>query len=338
MRVLVLYNEPVLPANHPEYDSEEWVRTAVDDVMRHLASRGHQVIRAGVGRELRSLARSIAKCRPDVVFNLFEGHADRPETEIVAVRMMERLQIPFTGSGSRTLWRSLNKHLAKHHLNKAGLSVPPWRVFKHLPVENVDLPWPVIVKPARRDSSEGIDQASVVTSSHELVVQAAYRLASYRGPVLVEQFLPGREFTVALIEAPGLMPLPISEIDYRAAPAGRWPLLTYAAKWQPGTADYEMSDVIKAVSLPSDLLTQLQTLATSAFRVLGCRDYARVDLRMNQAGEPMILEVNANPDMSPSACFAKALEVAGIDRADFLARLVTQAGARRCLQAVGTHA
>jgi D-alanine-D-alanine ligase len=328
VRVVVLFNQPVLPSDHPEADSEEWVRTAVEDISGHLAAAGFGVSRLGVGRNLGDLRRQLDDCRPDVVFNLFEGLADRPATEIAVARLLERLPVPFTGSSSRGLWLALNKQQAKRRFLAAG-SPTPWSCLaSQLPAAGAAIPWPVIVKPGRRDASEGIDQGSVVATPEALARRVAELLERYGPPVLIEQFLTGREFTVALIETPELVPLPITEVQFLPAAAAPWPILSYAAKWLPGSPDYEATDMLKAVPLPPELSRSLIDLATSAYRAVGCRDYARIDLRMTQAGEPMILEVNANPDMSPSACFARALAVAGRDRGELLARFVRQAAAR----------
>jgi D-alanine-D-alanine ligase len=328
VRVVVLYNQPVLPSGHPEADSEEWVQTAVEDISKLLTAAGCRVNQLGIGRNLGSLRGQLADCRPDVVFNLFEGLADRPQTEIAVARLLERMQVPFTGSPSRTLRLALNKHLAKQHVLAAGLPTPWFRVVNKLPLPNEALPWPVIVKPARRDASEGIDQSSVVTGPTALARRVAELLANYGPPVLIEQFLSGREFTAALIETPHLMPLPITEVQFTLSPAVPWPILSYAAKWHPGSFEYEGTDMLRAVPLPAALAEALVGLAIKAYRALGCRDYGRIDLRMSETGEPMILEVNANPDMGPTACFAKSLEVAGIDRATLLVQLVHQAAGR----------
>lgn len=328
MRVVVLFNQPVLPREHPEFDSEEWVSTAVEDIAAILAEAGFHVSRLGIGRNLGALPRELAACRPDVVFNLFEGLADRPQTEIAVARCLERMQIPFTGSPSRALRRALDKHLAKRRLRAAGLPTPWSCLASELPLLGTELPWPVIVKPARRDASEGIDQRSVVTSPAALAKRVAEVLEQYGPPVLIEQFLSGREFTVGLVEMPELIPLPITEVQFAASAATRWPILCYAAKWHPGTLEYDATDMQRAVPLPPEISRPLIDLATRAYRAVGCRDYARIDLRMTRAGEPMILEVNANPDMNPSACLAMAIASAGLDRADLISHFVRQAAAR----------
>jgi D-alanine-D-alanine ligase len=329
VRVVVLFNRPVLPPHHPEFGSEEWVTSAVEDVSALLTAAGFEVSQLGLGRDYVQLPRRLADWPADVVFNLFEGLADDPQSEVEAAELLEQMPIPFTGSPSRSLERALNKHLAKQCLQAAGLPTPWFRVATEPPPRDAVAPWPVIVKPARRDASEGIDQQSVVTNSVELAQRVDDVLQQYGQPVLVEQFLTGREFTVSLIEAPHLMALPITEILFKPSPVAQWPIFDYAGKWHPGTPEYEATATQPAVALPPDLSATLVSLAKQAYRAIGCRDYARVDLRMTAGGEPMILEVNANPDMNPTACFAVALAAANIDRTALLAQFVRQAAARR---------
>jgi D-alanine-D-alanine ligase len=328
VRVVVLFNKPVLAPDHAEFGSEEWVSSAAEDVCELLTAAGYCVSQLGLGRDFAVLPSRLVELRPDVVFNLFEGLADQPETEVAVAELLEHAQIPFTGSSSRALALALNKHLTKQCLREAGLPTPWYRAVSEPPPNDVSFPWPVLVKPARRDASEGISQRSVVSTSGALAIQVCHVLDHYGPPVLIEQFLAGREFTVGLIEAPQLTALPITEILFRPSPVAAWPLFDYAGKWHPGTPEYEATATQPAAPLPLGLSVALTTLAERAYRAIGCRDYARIDLRMTTAGEPMILEVNANPDMNPTACFAVALAAGGVDRGQLLARFVRQAADR----------
>jgi D-alanine-D-alanine ligase len=328
VRVTVLFNQPVLSSQHPEADSESWVATAVDDIARRLVKAGLHVTTLGAGRDLSVLQQHLTVSRADVVFNLFEGLADRPESEIEVARLLEELHIPFTGSGSEALQWALYKPLTKQHLQAADLPTPWFRVAKHSSDIEDDLPWPVIVKPAQRDASEGIEQANVVTDRAALTRRVSNLVEEYGSPVLIEEFLPGREFTVALLETPQLVTLPISEVQFGPPASMLWPILSYTAKWMPGSPDYEATAMEYRADVSPELTARLNLLATRAFRALDCRDYARVDLRLSRSGTPMILEVNANPDMSPTACFAGALASAGLDRTELIVGLVRRALAR----------
>jgi GNAT superfamily N-acetyltransferase len=154
-------------------------------------------------------------------------------------------------------------------------------------------------------------------------------LRAYGPPVLVEQFISGREFTVALTDtASGLQALPVSEILFVEKGPGYWPIVTYDAKWKPGTRDYDATPPRYPADVTPKLGERLSALAMQAFRLLGCRDYARVDFRVRPSGKPYLLEVNPNPDFSPTAGFAGALTAGGLSHAQFTLDLVCTALAR----------
>jgi D-alanine-D-alanine ligase len=196
------------------------------------------------------------------------------------------------------------------------------------PVPPCPLEWPVIVKPAQQDASVGLDQGSVVTDQERLAQRVAFLFENYGPPVLVEQFIRGRELNVGLIEAPDLRTLPVSEVLFIDKDPSYWPIVTYDAKWKPGSRDYEATPARYPAEVNVRLARRLETLARQAFRLLGCRDYARVDFRVRPTGKPYILEVNPNPDFSPNAGLAGGLGSAGVTHAQFTVDLVRHALAR----------
>jgi D-alanine-D-alanine ligase len=327
-RVLILYNEPVLPEDHPDAVSEHEILETVEAVHGHLAAAGYGAVRLGVGRDPAPLLSGLRAHRPDVVFNLFEGLADVGHTEAHVAGLLDWLGVPFTGCPHQALSLARDKHLAKYLLQGAGLPTPGFFVVEELPVPDCPLGWPVIVKPANQDASVGLDQGSVVTDQLRLRERVAYLLDAYGPPALVEQFIAGRELNVGLIEAPDLRVLPISEILFQEAGPGYWPIVTYDAKWKPGSRDYEATPPRYPAELSPRLREKLASLAARAFRVLGCRDYARVDFRVRPGGKPYILEVNPNPDFSPNAGLAGGLASAGLTHAQFTLQLVERALAR----------
>jgi D-alanine-D-alanine ligase len=197
-----------------------------------------------------------------------------------------------------------------------------------MPVPENALGWPVIVKPADQDASVGLDQGSVVTDHEKLSERVAYLLETYGGSVLVEQFIRGREFNVGVVEAPELRVLPVSEILFTDPSPDFWPIVTYDGKWKPGSRDYESTPPKYPADVAPRLRLKLERLATAAFRLLACRDYARVDFRVSATGKPYILEVNPNPDFSPTAGLAGGLMSAGLTHAGFTVDLVRRALAR----------
>jgi D-alanine-D-alanine ligase len=327
LRVLVLHNQPILPEDHPEADSEHEILFTVEHVQRTLTKAGYEVTTLGVSRDPAVLLDGLRDLRPDVVFNLFEGLADASDTEAHVAGILEWLEIPYTGCPYQTLCLARSKHLTKHLLAGAGLPTAKFVVVEDVPVEDCPLDWPVIVKPATQDASIGVDQGSVVTDLDRLNDRIAYLLDNYGPPVLIEEFIRGREFSVGVVETSELRVLPVSEILFVEKDPDFWPIVTYDAKWKPGSRDYEATPPKYPAQVSPRLRDKLQTLARRAFRLLGCRDYARVDFRV-RGSKPYILEVNPNPDFSPNAGLSGGLESAGISHSQFTLDLVQRALAR----------
>jgi D-alanine-D-alanine ligase len=334
-RVLILYNEPVLPPTHPDAESEHEVLFTVDAVSANLAKAGFHVSRLGAHHNPGALLAGLQAEQPDAVFNLFEGTGDDGNTEAYVAGLLEWLDLPFTGSPFQALALARNKHLTKPLLRGAALPTPEFFVVEELPVPESPLAWPVIVKPATQDASVGLDQGSVVTDQRRLEERVAVLLNAYGPPVLVEEFIHGRELNVALIEAPDLRVLPVSEVLFTDKDPGYWPIVTYDAKWRPGSRDYEATPPRYPANVSPRLAERLGGLARRAFRLLGCRDYARVDFRLRPTGKPFILEVNPNPDFSPTAGLAGGLASAGITHAQFTVDLVRACLARHKVPAGG---
>ena len=337
-RVVILFNEPVLPEDHPDADSEHEILYTVDEVDKVLTGAGFDVRRLGVQRDPSVLVNGLQELKPDCVFNLFEGLADLYETEAYAAGLLEWLGIPFTGSPYQTLTLARRKHLTKHLLQGAGLPTADFFAVEELPVPPCRIEWPVIVKPGAQDASVGLDQGSVVTTQERLNERVAYLLDTYGPPVLVEQFIRGREFNLAVIENPDLIVLPVSEILFTDKDPDFWPIVTYDAKWKPGSRDYESTPAKYPATVAPKLREKLQALAKDAFRLLGCRDYARVDFRVKPTGKPYILEVNPNPDFSPLAGLSGGLMSAGVTHAQFTVDLVKRTLARGRSQLIGATA
>jgi D-alanine-D-alanine ligase len=333
-RVVILYNQPVLREGHPDAESEWEILYTVEQVEKALADAGWAVGRLGVSRDTATLLKGLREQRPHVVFNLFEGLADHGATEAYAAGLLDWLGIPHTGSPYHTLCIARDKPLTKHLLRGAGLPTPNFFAVDELPMRPCPLSWPVIVKPGAQDASVGVDQGSVVTDQARLDERVAYLLETYGPPVMVEEFIRGRELNVGLIEVPELRALPVSEILFVTKDPDIWPIVTYDAKWKPGTRDYEATPPRYPATISARLEDRVTAVAKAAFRLLGCRDYARVDFRA-RGGKPFILEVNPNPDFSPTAGLAGGLASAGLTHAQFAVELVERALARGSRASLG---
>jgi len=331
VRVLILFNQPVLPLDHPLKESEHEVEFIVEHTRKTLQSAGMTVESLGVGRDPLILVRELQDRKPEVVFNLFEGLGDAGGTESTAAGILEWLEIPFTGCPSPALSVARDKISSKRLLAGAGLPVAGFLCLHDQRVPACPFDWPVIVKPAGQDASVGIDHNSVVSGQESLVRRVDHVLREHGGPVLVEEYLPGREFSVVVIEraGDGLVNLPAFEIRFEREGPGVWPIFTYDAKWEVDSEDFHNTPLDIPAHIDEDMHRKLGRIAREAFEVLGCRDYARVDFRLDGLGEPRILELNPNPDLSPEACLASTLEECGpVSHEQFLVDLVKRAHQR----------
>jgi D-alanine-D-alanine ligase len=333
-RVLVLHNEPVLPVGHPDYASEYEIVGTADSVARTLTDAGFEVRRLGVGTDPAVLVHELRRERPDAVFNLFEGLATHTGTEATVVGLLEWLGVPCTGSPAAALTLALDKLQTKRLLRGAGLPTPAFVAVEWLPAPDWPHGWPAIVKPARQDASVGIEQASVVTSTAQLGARCAWVLERFGAPALVEQFVPGREFHVHILEEStassggrSLLLLPLAEIVFLQQGEGYWPIYSYDAKWAPGSREYEVTPLRSPVTLEPGQMDRLAEIARAAFDLLGCRDYARLDVRMTPEGDFFILEINPNPFLNSKAV-TSGLEAVGRTQREFFLSLVRAALAR----------
>ena len=326
--VLVLFNQPLLPVDHPDAASEHTIVPIADGLARILRDADYRVTQLGLAADPALLWHELQTRKPDVVLNLFEGNLDNPETETYVAGLLEWSGIPYTGSPVRTLALARAKHLTKHLFQGAGLPTAAFVAVNELPAPEWRLDFPAIVKPATQDASVGLDQASVCTSQREVESRVRYILETYGPPVLIEEYIAGREFNVALVELPELEYMPAGEITFPAEKPGAWSILTYDGKWNPGSADYDTTPLKCPADLPAESMQELGRLAMAAYRLLGCRDYARVDFRMNASGKPYILEVNPNPEISDHAGFAGCLGSTSLTHRDFVVRLIRQALSR----------
>jgi D-alanine-D-alanine ligase len=325
-RILILYNEPVLPEGHPDYISEVEVLDNVEAVQKALVEAGYEVARLGATSDPQVLIDGVREHRPDAVVNLFEGCADDNASELYACGLLEWLRIPYTGCPFHTLVLARSKHIAKRLFLAEGLPTAPFMVVENGTVSECPLQFPVIVKPAQQDASVGVDQGSVATNLEGLNHRVKYLWEQFGGPALVEEFIFGREVTVALVEMPDLRLLPATEAVFPDAGPGYWPILSYDAKWTEGSTEYETTDYHFHAQMTPELADEIERSARKAFRLLGCRDYARVDFRIRASdNKPFVLELNPNPDFAPDRALANNLWAAGLSHGEFTLQLVRNA-------------
>lgn len=253
----------------------------------------------------------------DFVFNIAEGlHGSSRESQIPAI--LEMLQIPYLGSDPLTLGICLDKSRAKEILAHYGVPTAPFSVVSSIEeLQDVRLRFPSIVKPLHEGSSKGVYDSCVVRTPEELEREVGTILDLYHEPALIEEFLQGREFTVAIMgNGDALTVFPVVEIKFDSFPAGANPIYSYEAKWVWDTRETPLEIFECPAPLPESLREEIETLCRKAYRVLRCRDWARIDIRCDARGKPHILELNPLPGILPRpedhSCFPKAARAAGV--------------------------
>jgi D-alanine-D-alanine ligase len=264
------------------------------------------------------------------VFNLMEAPAGRPEALLGAAAVLELLGVPFTGSPSGVLWVTTDKLATRAVLAAEGLPVAPGgRLDPDRPdlLSRISGPW--ILKPACEDASLGLEGDPVCATPEAAIGRARELAARFPGQAVVaETFLPGRELNVSLLagSADEVEVLPVAEIVYEGFPDGMSRVLGYDAKWHEESFAYTHT-VRHFPEDPADaaLLASAGELSRAAWRIFGLRGYARVDLRLDEAGEPRILEINANPCLAADGGFMAAAARASLSPGDVVERILRDA-------------
>jgi D-alanine-D-alanine ligase len=304
--------------------SEVGVLEEKEDIARALQAIGFKPSIFNVDEDLSRLVTFLKEQQPDVIFNLCESVGNVSTHEMHVASVYELMGIPYTGSDALTLGIALDKVRVKEILLYNGLPTPRFQLFKS-PVRltlDENMQFPLIVKPAREDASVGIEPASVVTGLPELRKRVRYIVEEFDQPALVEEFIDGRELNVAILGNRKPVVFPISEIDMSTLPKQYPRIITYNAKWMKGTDEYEHTKGVCPALLPPQLEADIKEMALTAYRLLGCRDYARVDFRLTKDHQPYILEVNPNPDISDDAGFARSARAQGYSFDELAGKIV----------------
>jgi D-alanine-D-alanine ligase len=290
-------------------------------IATELTSLGYSTMTVPVGLDIGALQRGVEKLEPYAVVNLVESLEGRGQLIHVVPALLETIGVPFTGCSAHALGATSHKLTAKQLMLRAGLPTP--EVFGD--AAGADGTW--IVKSVFEHASLGIDDSSVVSGREAVAHVLAARRAEFGGRWFAERFVPGRELNVALIASPdGPRVLPVAEIRFDAFPADKPPIVGYAAKWHSDSFEYR--NTVRCFEVEPELAAHVARLARSCWELFELAGYARVDFRIDAAGTPWVLEVNANPCLSPDAGFAAALAAAGVDYRDAIAWLVADARGR----------
>ncbi len=321
MRIVVLHERLTESARADERDA----LVQRDLVQQALQASGHDCLTLAMDLDLEATRRELVRLAPDLVFNLVESLGGSGRLAQLAPALVEALGIPCTGASAAALGVTTDKLRAKRRLAAAGLPTPTWLEDGEVSgIAHPDDPNArFIVKPVHEDASVDLSDESVVWGA----ASARARLARAPRISFAEAYVEGREFNLALLEKNhGVEVLPPAEILFEAWPEDKPRIVGYAAKWDD--ASFESVHTPRRFDFPASdarLLVRLGELAHRCFPLFELSGFARIDFRVDAAGEPYILEANANPCLSPDAGFAAAAARAGLSSHDVVERIVAAA-------------
>jgi len=332
-RIVVLYNtdydeEQAANANLPDATS---VRGSAKAIASALIESGYAVELTGVhGVEVYDVLARVSADKPDLLFNLCESMDGDPRNEPTFAGLLDLFKIPYTGADLLALASCLYKHRTKDILIANHVPTPPYRLLRDdadladPTLDQLDYPW--FVKLAHEDASLGITEANVARDVAGLRARSRELMSEFHEPVLAERYVEGREINVTLMGyRDSVQVLPLHEIDFAAMPADRPRIVSYAAKWDENHVDYVGTKPVPLRGVDAPVMAEIERVARAAFRALDLRDYGRVDLRVDTAGVPWVIDVNPNPDISPDAGVARAAAAAGMTYPQMVARIAETA-------------
>ena len=324
LRVLALVHDHLVPPQDTsaiDILEAEWKME--HDVIETLREIGHDVRVLGINDDLGGIRPTAGLFKPHVVFNLMEAFAGITTFDQNVVSYLELLRLPYTGCNPRGLILARDKGLSKKLLAYHRIRVPEFCVVR--PRRRVSLPkrlqFPLIVKSLFFEASAGISQASVVENQEQLERRAAFIHEKLGTAAIVEQFIDGRELYVGVLGNERLDVLPIWEMSFAGMPDNRWKIATERAKW---STNYQKTHGIMTdrAQLDVDEQERIQRVARRTYRALDLNGYARVDLRMDEAGQLYVLEANPNPNLAYGEDFSESAEASGVSYERLLDRII----------------
>ena len=274
---------------YAEFDSKE----TINDLAKAIEANNYKVeiidVKEGIKDILKNKKDSI-----NLLFNVAEG-LDGEDRESLVPKICEELNIPFTAADSSTLITTLNKAKTKEVLKKNNIPTPKSQVFNNEEEKLGNLTFPLLVKPLLEGSSKGLFNENLVNNKNNLNKIIKKIINHYNQPAIVEEFLDGREFTVSVIGYQNPVVLPIVEIKFDHLPEGVHPMDSYEVKWIYDNPKADTDPLVCPAELDKELEDKIKEIALKTFKVLDCKDWARIDIRLDKNNIPNIIEVNALP-------------------------------------------
>jgi D-alanine-D-alanine ligase len=317
--------------------SADALEPPVDAVLAQLTAAleagGHDAQLLAVDDAVQPVVSALTAASPDLVFNLAESFGGKSALESNVAGLLNLLGLRYTGSSPAGLLLAGDKSLTKKVPSFHGIRTPEFATVYRGAVDWAgDISFPLIVKPPQEDASLGISAKSLVSDLRELFTRIDELQSEFQQPVLVEQFVEGREFYVAVLGNANARALPVIELDFSGLPAGTPRIASWEAKWgddgEGSGAAFAGTRSIFPRDLAPDLVERMQAIAVEAFNALRLRDYARIDLRVTDGGDIYVIEVNPNCYLERESEFARAAAEDGMAYDALIARIVDLALAR----------
>jgi len=307
--VAVLHNEVGSDSSPDDLD----VITQVNVVSQALNALNYDPVSVPLSLNLQAACDRLNSLKPLFVFNLVESIAGTGRFIYFAAALLDRMRYPYTGSGTDALYVTTNKPLSKSRMRSFEIATPDWILIDTSVRQEPDFEPPYILKPVWEDASVGLDVSSVIHTRTELR-QHKFGNAAKNGDWFAETYIPGREFNISILadeRKPEI--LSVAEIEFLDFPEDRPKIVDYRAKWEADSFEYQHT-IRRFDFLREDepLLSQLREITLKCWRIFNLHGYARVDFRIDHDGKPWVLEINANPCISPDSGFVAAAERSGL--------------------------
>ncbi len=326
--IIILYNEP-LSSSAYNREAEAGVLNEVKMVEEALLELNIKHKKLAI-RKLADLQQLSELPADSVIINLVEAlPEDTPYAFNDVPKICAEMGLACTGNSSETLHLTFNKKKTKEKLASIGIKTPPDVLINKDAILNHISPYfppPWILKPCAADGSEGIDVDKSFVEDISTLRERIKEMRQFFGDILIEQYIEGREINQAIWEFNNeIIILPPAEIDFSLFPSNRKHIVDYAVKWYQGTIPHHISPRKIPAKLEPELQTKISEIAKQSFIACGASDYARIDMRVDHNNDVFVLEINANPDISPQAGFPAALKAAGIEFRNFIMKLIINA-------------
>jgi D-alanine-D-alanine ligase len=299
------------------------VLVQADAVEQALKELGHVTRRASFGLNLEPVAEILENRTPNLVFNLVETVGGKGSLIHLCPSLLDAYGIPFTGSGTYALVATTDKILAKQILEDHGIPTPDWVLPDGSRVPSTDKKY--ILKPIWEDGSAGISDESVIEGKYLDMIRLSQE--GLLKDAFLEEYIDGREFNLSLLSGTqGPEVMPAAEMLYVDYPAGKPKILNYASKWDESSFEYHKT--IRTFDLSSGdhaLVERMSEIGLQCWKIFDMNGYIRVDFRVDDQNRPWVLEVNANPCLSPDAGFVAACQQGGLDYTEMVRRILSSA-------------